>query len=76
MNDENEQRVKELQEKYGLHPWWADAVACGEMTLEEAIASQNARDEMVRRKAETEDTEPESTVEQFLEHLRIAESIR
>ena len=73
---EKEIAAKEIGEKYGLGAWWADEVAWGGMTVEEAIASQKARDEMVRQMAETDATETVSTVEEFLEHLKIAESIR
>ena len=68
--------AKEIGEKYGLRPWWADEVAWGGMTVEEAIASQNARDERARQMEAAEAAEAECTAEEFLEHLKIAESLR
>ena len=74
--NEIEQKVAVLKAQYGLRDWWATEVADGGMTVEEAIASQKARDEMVQQMAETNATETENTVEAFLERLKIAESIR
>jgi hypothetical protein len=74
--NEIEQKVAVLKAQYGLRSWWASEVADGGMTIEEALASQKAHDEMVRKMAETDATETESTVEAFLERLKFAESIR
>ena len=75
-SNEIEQKIAVLKAQYGLRDWWATEVADGGMTVEEAIASQKARDEMVQQMAETNATETENTVEAFLERLKIAESIR
>ena len=75
-SNEIEQKVAMLKAQYGLRDWWATEVADGGMTVEEAIASQKARDEMVQQMAETNATETENTAEAFLERLKIAESIR
>ena len=75
-SNEIEQKVAMLKAQYGLRDWWATEVADGGMTVEEALASQKARDEMVQQMAETNATETENTAEAFLERLKIAESIR
>lgn len=69
-------KTQMLMEEFGLRAWWSDEVASGNMTVEEAIASQNARDAEVRRLQESEVVENSCTAEEFLEHLKIAEAIR
>lgn len=69
-------KTQMLMEEFGLRAWWADEVASGSMTVEEAIASQNARDVEVARLHESEVVENCCTAEDFLEHLKIAEAIR
>ena len=67
--------IKKLKEQYGLRDWWASEVVDGGMTMEEAIASQKARDAFVAQLQESGSSEQETSVEAFLQKLKFAESL-
>jgi hypothetical protein len=69
-------KAQMLAEEFGLRAWWADEVASGNMTVEEAVASQNARDAEVSRLQESKESKNTCTAEEFLEHLKTAEALR
>ena len=69
-------KAKMLSEEFGLRAWWADEVASGNMTVEEAVASQAERDAEVQRLQESKEEDNSGTAEEFLEHLRTVENIR
>lgn len=72
----NLNEIKKLKEQYGLRTWWADEVASGNMTIEEAIASQKARDEKTKQLQESTEDKIDSTADSFVENLKVAESLR
>ena len=71
----NTLKINELKEKYGLSDWWADEVASGNMTIEEAIESQKARDAFAKLQ-ESAESQESANAEEFIKNLEIAASLR
>ena len=75
MYEKNKRKVAKLEEKYGLYPWWADEVACGGMTLEEAIESQKTRDKIAEQLRESAEPQESASAEELIQNIKISASI-